>query len=148
MSLPVTLLSKLKSKDDAAQDLLVTRDVRTYAQIQAIDSSPAKPFTQNGFTAVPYTPTNLGNDLQPNGDRILYWMGHGLSNGNAINGQKPLNIAIGQSYTIALIGASGTFTSTTQSLTLTPAQLGAATGFTVRQNGDFNLFSPIASRSF
>jgi Putative phage tail protein len=148
VSLPVTLLSKLKSKPDGAQDLAVSRDVRTYAQIQAIDSSPAKQFTQNGFTAAPYPPTNLGNDLQPNGDRILYWMGHGLSNGNAINGQKPLNIAIGQSYTITLIGASGTFTSLTQGLTLTSTQLGAATGFTVRQNGDFNLFSPSVSLSF
>jgi hypothetical protein len=147
-NLPVTLLSKLRAKNDAAQDLTVTRDVRTYAGIQAIDSSPAKPFTQNGFTAVPYDPTNLGSDLQPNGDRILYWMGHGLSNGNAINGQKPLNIAIGQSYTIALIGFGGLFTSTTQTITLTAAQLGAASGFRVIQNGDFNLMSGLVSKSF
>jgi hypothetical protein len=148
VSLPVTLLSKLKTKDDTAQDLLVTRDIRTYAGVQSIDSSPAKPFTQQGFTAVPYTPTNLGSDLQPNGDRILYWMGHGLSNGSAINGQKPLNIAIGQSYTITLIGAPGTFASTTQELTFTAAQLGSATGFRVKQNGDFNLVSPEASLTF
>jgi hypothetical protein len=148
VSLPVTLLSRLKAKDDTAQDLLVTRDIRAYAGVQSIDSSPAKQFTQQGFTAVPYPPTNLGFDLQPNGDRILYWMGHGLSNGSAINGQKPLNIAIGQSYAVTLIGAPGTFASTTQELALTAAQLGSASGFRVKQNGDFNLVSPEVSLAF
>jgi Putative phage tail protein len=137
----VTILSRVKTKNDTSQDLGVTRDIRTYAGIQSISSTPAAPFTQSGFTATPYLPKNLGSDLQPNGDRILYWQGHGLSNGVAVNGQKPLNISIGQSYDIELIGAPGTFTSSSQNLTLSSAQLSAATGFRVRQKGDFALIS-------
>jgi hypothetical protein len=137
----VTVLSKLKVKNDTAQDLGVTRDIRTYAGIQSISSTPAAPFTQSGFTATPYLPRNLGSDLQPNGDRILYWQGHGLANGVAVNGQKPLNIAIGQSYDIELIGAPGMFTASSQNLTLSSAQLSTATGFRVRQRGDFALIS-------
>jgi hypothetical protein len=135
----VTILSKLKVKNDTSQDLGVTRDIRTYAGIQSITSTPAAPFTQSGFTATPYLPRNLGSDLQPNGGRILHWQGHGLANGVAVNGQKPLNIAIGQSYDIELIGAPGLFTASSQNLTLSSAQLGAATGFRVRQRGDFAL---------
>jgi Putative phage tail protein len=135
----VTVLSKLKSKNDTSQDLGVTRDIRTYAGIQSISSTPAAPFTQAGFTATPYLPRNLGSDLQPNGDRILYWQGHGLANGVAVNGQKPLNVAIGQSYDIELIGAPGVFTASSQNLTLSSAQLSTATGFRVRQRGDFAL---------
>jgi hypothetical protein len=135
----VTVLSKLKVKNDTPQDLGVTRDIRTYAGIQSISSTPAAPFTQVGFTATPYPTQNLDSDLQPNGDRILYWQGHGLSNSVAVNGQKPLNIAIGQSYDIELIGASGMFSASTQNLTLSSAQLGTATGFRVRQRGDFAL---------
>jgi Putative phage tail protein len=137
----VTILSKLKTKNDTSQDLGVTRDIRTYAGIQSITSTPAAPFTQAGFTATPYLPKNLGSDLQPNGDRILYWQGHGLANGVAVNGQKPLNIAIGQSYDIELIGSPGMFTSSSQNLTLSSAQLSTATGFRVRQRGDFALIS-------
>jgi hypothetical protein len=135
----VTVLSKLKIKNDTSQDLGVTRDIRTYAGIQSITSTPATPFTQSGFTATPYQAQNLGSDLQPNGDRILYWQGHGLSNSVAVNGQKPLNIALGQSYDIELIGAPGVFTATSQNLTLSSAQLSTATGFRVRQRGDFAL---------
>jgi hypothetical protein len=135
----VTVLGKLKTKNDTAQDLGVTRDIRTYAGIQSIASTPAAPFTQAGFTATPYLPRNLGSDLQPNGDRTLYWQGHGLANGVAVNGQKPLNISIGQSYDIELIGAPGLFSASSQNLTLSSAQLGAATGFRVRQRGDFAL---------
>jgi Putative phage tail protein len=137
----VTVLSKLKIKDDTSQDLGVTRDIRTYAGIQSITSTPAAPFTQSGFTATPYLPKNLGSDRQPNGDRILHWQGHGLSNGVAVNGQKPLNISIGQSYDIELIGAPGAFTASAQNLTLSSAQLSTATGFRVRQRGDFALIS-------
>jgi hypothetical protein len=137
----VTVLSKLKVKNDTSQDLGVTRDIRTYAGIQSITSTPAAPFTQSGFTATPYLPRNLGTDRQPNGDRILHWQGHGLSSGVAVNGQKPLNIAIGQSYDIELIGAPGVFTASSQSLTLSSAQLSTATGFRVRQRGDFALIS-------
>jgi hypothetical protein len=144
----VTVLSKLKMQNDTAQDLGVTRDIRTYAGIQSITSTPAAPFTQAGFTATPYLPKNLGSDLQPNGSRNLYWQGHGLSNGVAINGQKPLNISIGQSYDIELIGAPGLFTATTQNLTLSSAQLGAATGFRVRQRGDFALIGGWTTFSF
>jgi hypothetical protein len=144
----VTVLSKLKTQNDTAQDLGVTRDIRTYAGIQSITSTPAAPFTQAGFTATPYLPKNLGSDLQPNGSRNLYWQGHGLSNGVAINGQKPLNISIGQSYDIELIGAPGLFTATTQNLTLSSAQLGAATGFRVRQRGDFALIGGWTTFSF
>jgi hypothetical protein len=144
----VTVLSKLKTQNDTAQDLGVTRDIRTYAGIQSITSTPAAPFTQAGFTATPYLPKSLGSDLQPNGSRNLYWQGHGLSNGAAINGQKPLNISIGQSYDIELIGAPGLFTATTQNLTLSSAQLGAATGFRVRQRGDFALIGGWTNHTF
>jgi hypothetical protein len=144
----VTVLSKLKTQNDTSQDLGVTRDIRTYAGIQSITSTPATPFTQTGFTATPYLPKNLGSDLQPDGSRNLYWQGHGLSNGVAVNGQKPLNISIGQSYDIELIGAPELFTATTQNLTLSSAQLGAATGFRVRQRGDFALIGGWVSFNF